>query len=77
MLRPDLRLLRLFRHSRNGGLRGQRILLEGASKQAKDRLVKAANRPLPIFGEHAMGRAEEGARAAESGRAPAPPRRRD
>ena len=37
----------------------ERVLLEGASKQTKDRLVKAANRLLPTFVDHALWRPKE------------------
>ena len=43
----------------SSGVAYERILLEGASKQTKERLVKAANRLLPIFVEHAMWRPKE------------------
>ena len=43
----------------SSGVAYERILLEGASKQTKGRLVKAANRLLPIFVEHAMWRPKE------------------
>jgi 1,2-phenylacetyl-CoA epoxidase catalytic subunit len=43
----------------SSGVAYERILLEGASKQTKQRLVKAANRLLPIFVEHALWRPKE------------------
>ena len=43
----------------SSGVAYERILLEGASKKTKDRLVKAANRLLPIFVEHALWRPKE------------------
>jgi 1,2-phenylacetyl-CoA epoxidase catalytic subunit len=43
----------------SSGVAYERILLEGASKQTKDRLIKAANRLLPIFVEHALWRPQE------------------
>jgi 1,2-phenylacetyl-CoA epoxidase catalytic subunit len=43
----------------SSGVAYERILLEDASKQTKDRLVKAANRLLPIFVEHALWRPKE------------------
>jgi 1,2-phenylacetyl-CoA epoxidase catalytic subunit len=43
----------------SSGVAYERILLEGASKQTKERLVKAANRLLPIFVEHALWRPKE------------------
>ena len=45
----------------SSGVAYERVLLEGASKQTKDRLVNAANQLLPIFVEHALWR-PEGAR---------------
>src|SRR5829696_75123 len=41
------------------GMAYERVLLEDASKATKDRLVKAANRLLPIFVEHALWRPKE------------------
>jgi 1,2-phenylacetyl-CoA epoxidase catalytic subunit len=43
----------------SSGVAYERVLLEGASKQTKERLVKAANRLLPIFVEHALWRPKE------------------
>ena len=43
----------------SSGVAYERILLEGASKPTKDRLIKAANRLLPIFVEHALWRPKE------------------
>jgi 1,2-phenylacetyl-CoA epoxidase catalytic subunit len=43
----------------SSGVAYERILLEGASKQTKNRLIKAANRLLPIFVEHALWRPKE------------------
>jgi 1,2-phenylacetyl-CoA epoxidase catalytic subunit len=43
----------------SSGVAYERILLEGASKATKDRLIKAANRLLPIFVEHALWRPKE------------------
>jgi 1,2-phenylacetyl-CoA epoxidase catalytic subunit len=43
----------------SSGVAYERILLEGASKQQKDRLIKAANQLLPIFVEHALWRPKE------------------
>jgi 1,2-phenylacetyl-CoA epoxidase catalytic subunit len=43
----------------SAGVAYERVLLEGASKKTKDRLVKAANRLLPIFVEHALWRPKE------------------
>jgi 1,2-phenylacetyl-CoA epoxidase catalytic subunit len=43
----------------SAGVAYERVLLEGASKQTKDRLVDAANRLLPIFVEHALWRPKE------------------
>ena len=43
----------------SSGVAYERVLLEGASKQTKDRLIKAANRLLPIFVEHALWRPKE------------------
>src|ERR687895_2571989 len=41
------------------GMAYERVLLENASKKTKDRLIKAANRLLPIFVEHALWRPKE------------------
>jgi 1,2-phenylacetyl-CoA epoxidase catalytic subunit len=38
------------------GMAYERVLLVGSTKRTKDRLVKAANRMLPIFVEHALWR---------------------
>jgi 1,2-phenylacetyl-CoA epoxidase catalytic subunit len=38
------------------GMAYERVLLEGAGKQVKTRLVDAANRLLPIFAQHALWR---------------------
>jgi 1,2-phenylacetyl-CoA epoxidase catalytic subunit len=43
----------------SAGVAYERVLLEGASKQTKDRLIKAANQLLPIFVEHALWRPKE------------------
>ena len=43
----------------SSGVAYERILLEGASKKTKDKLVEAANRLLPIFVEHALWRPKE------------------
>ena len=43
----------------SSGVAYERILLEGASKKTKDRLVKAANSLLPIFVDHALWRPKE------------------
>jgi 1,2-phenylacetyl-CoA epoxidase catalytic subunit len=43
----------------SSGVAYERVLLEDASKATKDRLVKAANRLLPIFVEHALWRPKE------------------
>ena len=43
----------------SSGVAYERILLEGASKKTKDRLITAANRLLPIFVEHALWRPKE------------------
>jgi 1,2-phenylacetyl-CoA epoxidase catalytic subunit len=43
----------------SAGVAYERVLLEGASKKTKDRLIKAANRLLPIFVEHALWRPKE------------------
>ena len=43
----------------SSGVAYERILLEGASKKTKDRLIKAANALLPIFVEHALWRPKE------------------
>jgi 1,2-phenylacetyl-CoA epoxidase catalytic subunit len=43
----------------SSGVAYERILLEGASKKTKERLVKAANALLPIFVEHALWRPKE------------------
>jgi hypothetical protein len=43
----------------SSGVAYERILLEGASKKTKDRLIKAANRLLPIFVDHALWRPKE------------------
>jgi hypothetical protein len=37
----------------------ERVLLEHASKKTKTRLIKGANRLLPIFVEHALWRPRE------------------
>src|SRR5436309_8116236 len=41
------------------GMAYERVLLQGASKQTKRRLVEAANRLLPIFVQHALWRPKE------------------
>jgi 1,2-phenylacetyl-CoA epoxidase catalytic subunit len=38
------------------GMAYERVLLEGATKRTKQKLVKAANRMLPIFVEHSLWR---------------------
>ncbi len=38
------------------GMAYERVLLEGAGKRVKTRLVDAANRLLPIFAQHALWR---------------------
>ena len=43
----------------SSGVAYERILLDGASRKTKDRLIKAANRLLPIFVEHALWRPKE------------------
>jgi 1,2-phenylacetyl-CoA epoxidase catalytic subunit len=43
----------------SSGVAYERVLLENASKQTKDRLIKAANGLLPIFVEHALWRPKE------------------
>src|SRR5829696_6674585 len=43
----------------SSGVAYERVLLEDATKATKDRLVKAANRLLPIFVEHALWRPKE------------------
>jgi hypothetical protein len=43
----------------SSGVAYERILLDGASKKTKDRLIKAANGLLPIFVEHALWRPKE------------------
>ncbi len=43
----------------SAGVAYERVLLEGASKRTKDRLIKAANGLLPIFVEHALWRPKE------------------
>ena len=43
----------------SSGVAYERVLLEGASKQTKERLVQAANRLLPIFVDHALWRPKE------------------
>ena len=43
----------------SAGVAYERVLLEGASKKTKDRLIKAANQLLPIFVEHALWRPKE------------------
>ena len=45
--------------ARPSGVAYERVLLEGASKKTKDRLIKAANQLLPIFVEHALWRPKE------------------
>jgi 1,2-phenylacetyl-CoA epoxidase catalytic subunit len=41
------------------GMAYERVLLEGASKKTKDKLVKAANRLLPVFVQHELWRPRE------------------
>jgi 1,2-phenylacetyl-CoA epoxidase catalytic subunit len=43
----------------SAGVAYERVLLENATRQTKDRLVKAANGLLPIFVEHALWRPKE------------------
>ena len=43
----------------SSGVAYERVLMEDATKQTKDRLVKAANRLLPTFVEHALWRPKE------------------
>jgi 1,2-phenylacetyl-CoA epoxidase catalytic subunit len=43
----------------SSGVAYERILLEGASRKTKDRLIKAANQLLPIFVDHALWRPKE------------------
>ena len=43
----------------SSGVAYERVLLEDASKQTKDRLIQAANGLLPIFIEHALWRPKE------------------
>ena len=43
----------------SSGVAYERVLMEDASQKTKDRLVKAANRLLPIFVEHALWRPKE------------------
>ncbi len=43
----------------SSGVAYGRLLLEGASKQTKERLVTAASRLLPVFVEHALWRPKE------------------
>jgi len=43
----------------SAGVAYERVLLQDASRKTKDRLVKAANRLLPIFVEHALWRPKE------------------
>jgi len=43
----------------SAGVAYERVLLEDASKQTKDRLVQAAGRLLPIFVQHALWRPQE------------------
>jgi 1,2-phenylacetyl-CoA epoxidase catalytic subunit len=38
------------------GMAYERVLLEGAGKKVKDKLVEAANRMLPVFAQHALWR---------------------
>src|SRR6266536_2201810 len=38
------------------GMAYERVLLDGATKATKDRLVKAANRMLPVFVQHSLWR---------------------
>ena len=41
------------------GMAYERVLLEGASKKTKEKLVKAANRLLPVFVQHELWRPRE------------------
>ena len=41
------------------GMAYERVLLEGATKKTKDKLVKAANRLLPVFVQHELWRPRE------------------
>src|SRR5918994_3903520 len=43
----------------SSGVAYERVLLEGASKKTKERLVKTANQLLPIFVDHALWRPKE------------------
>jgi len=43
----------------SAGVAYERVLLEHASKKTKDRLIKAANRLLPLFVKHALWRPKE------------------
>jgi len=43
----------------SSGMAYERILLENASKKTKDRLIKAANRLLPVFVQHELWRPRE------------------
>src|SRR5919106_6227315 len=48
------------------GMAYEKVLLEGASKKTKQKLVDAANRLLPIFVEHALWRPKERAVVGEA-----------
>ena len=41
------------------GMAYERVLLENASKKTKDKLIKAANRLLPVFVQHELWRPRE------------------
>jgi hypothetical protein len=41
------------------GMAYERVLLENATKKTKDRLIKAANRLLPVFVQHELWRPRE------------------
>jgi 1,2-phenylacetyl-CoA epoxidase catalytic subunit len=43
----------------SSGMAYERVLLQGATKRTKDRLIKAANRLLPVFVEHELWRPRE------------------
>jgi 1,2-phenylacetyl-CoA epoxidase catalytic subunit len=43
----------------SSGMAYERILLENASKKTKDKLIKAANRLLPVFVQHELWRPRE------------------
>jgi 1,2-phenylacetyl-CoA epoxidase catalytic subunit len=43
----------------SSGMAYERVLLQGASKRTKDRLIRAANQLLPVFVEHELWRPRE------------------